>query len=107
MPVSVCDHCDTSFHWGWEEAFDKWGFNYGAGPIQTYTIQHALIEAGYEVALKQLGECNIVISSIQHRGIEQIPPGTNVGYVRARTYLPGPLIELLDKKFSSKAPYEF
>lgn len=106
MPLSVCDHCDSVFHWNWEEAFDKWGFLAGEGPVQTYTIQHALIKAGYEVTLKQLGACNIVISSIQIQGVEQIPAGTKVGYVHARMYLPCPIIELLDRKFPSKAPYD-
>ncbi len=108
MPVSVCDHCDNPFRWGWEDAFCRWGFNYGAGSVQTYTVQHVLIENGYEVALYQAGECNIVITSIKKQGVEQLqnPEGKSAGFLRPRQCLSAEVIALLDTTFLEKAPWD-
>lgn len=109
MPVSVCDHCDNPVHWGWEDAFCRWGFNYGAGPVQTYTVQHVLIENGYEVTLRQAGECNIVITSVKKQGIEQLqnPEGKSPGFLRPRQCLSREVIVLLDTVFLEKEPWDW
>lgn len=108
MPISACPHCDSSFRWSWEDAFCRYGFNYGTGPVQTYTIQHALIENGYEVTLQQAGECNIVIISVKKDGTEQLqnPEGKSIGFILPRKYLAAEVIALLDKTFPEKEPWD-
>lgn len=106
MPQAICHHCNSTFIWHWEEAFAKWGFLAGQGQMKTDTVQEVLADAGYEVEVRALGACNTVICSIKKDGKELIPQGIKIGYVPPRLFLPCSIIELLDRKFPSKMPYD-
>lgn len=83
--------------WTWEEAFDKFGFDDGDGPIMTDVVASVLRDAGYSVTAEPWGFHNVVISSIKDGdGLEQIPAGIALGYDEPRDYLPKTLIALLD-----------
>jgi len=83
-------------HWSWVEAFDKFGFDDGNGPVMTDEVVEALRTAGYDASAESWGSHNIVIGSIKHLGVDQIPAGTNIGYDDPRSYLPKAIIDLLD-----------
>ncbi len=108
MTISVCEHCDNLDHWGWEDAFCRWGFNYSLGSVQTYSVVHALVENGYEVGVQQAGKCNVVITSVKKGGIEQMqnPEGKELGFLRPRQCLPKEIIILLEATFSEKEVWE-
>jgi hypothetical protein len=84
--------------WSWEEAFDKFGFGDGDGPVMTDIVALVLETAGYTVAYETWGSHNVVIHSIKTAaGDEQIPrDGISFGYDDPRDYLPDAIITLLD-----------
>ncbi len=49
MPVSDCDNCGATYHWKWEEAFEKFGFGDGDGQVETWQVEALLTEAGFEI----------------------------------------------------------
>ncbi len=55
MPVSECDYYGGTLHWDWIEAFEKFGFGDGDGQVETWQVETALVEAGYEVRVEQWG----------------------------------------------------
>lgn len=100
MPISTCLTCGSSYHWRWEEAFDKFGFGDGDGQVETDTVVAVLENAGYRVEAQPWGMHNVVILSIKDRdGTEQIPEATTAGYDCPRTYLPRRIVRLLDREF--------
>ncbi|MCF0075221.1 hypothetical protein LZD49_32360 [Dyadobacter sp. CY261] len=107
MPISKCDTCDGDFHWNWEEAFDKFGFGDGDGHVETWTVEAALTEAGFEARVIGDGLHNAIIVSIKKEGIEQIPETARIGYDNPRDFLPRLIVRLLDKCFPSDNPYTF
>lgn len=98
MPNSPCDTCGHSYHWRWEEAFDKFGFGDGDGQRETCTVVAVLEKAGYIVETSELGLHNEIIDSIKKDGVEQIPYGTETGHDDPRQYLPAAIVTLLDAK---------
>ena len=100
MPISECDNCGGAYHWQWEEAFDKFGFNDGDGQIETWQVESVLVNAGYTVKVVEWGLHNTVIASIQKAGLVYIPDDGNshytFGYDNPRSYLPQEIIALLD-----------
>ena len=105
MPFTECQNCGGQYHWNWEEAFDKFGFNDGDGQVETWDVEGVLTQAGYEVDVNQWGLHNTVITSIKKDGMELIPETATVGYDNPRGYLPQQIIDLLDKAFPSNQPY--
>lgn len=102
MPKSTCHNCGgKSYYWRWEDAFDKFGFGDGDGPVMTDTVAKILHEAGYIVDVNAWGIHNIIIDSIKHKGRELIPQGTNIGYDDPRDYLPEKIVRLLDAKLAT------
>lgn len=98
MPISECDHCGGTYHWKWEEAFDKFGFGDGDGQIETWQVADALTDAGYEVEIEAWGLHNTIITSIKKAGKEIIPHDTCIlGYDDPREFLPQDIVKLLDK----------
>jgi hypothetical protein len=101
MPTTECDTCGGTLHWKWEEAFDKFGFLDGDGQVETWQVENVLTQAGYSVAVQDWGLHNTVIASIKADGKELIPhddPDIQFGYDDPRSYLPGAIIELLDRE---------
>ena len=101
MAKSECDNCGGEFHWIWEEAFDKFGFNDGDGQVETWQVEGVLTDAGYEVTVQEWGMHNTVIVSIKKDGVELIPyedQGLSFGHDDPRSYLPAEIITLLDQK---------
>ena len=83
--------------WSWEEAFDKFGFEDGDGPVMTDVVEAVLTDAGYTVAAEPWGMHNVVIQSIKDAsGAELMPSDIELGYDDPRDYLPEALIALLD-----------
>lgn len=83
--------------WSWEEAFDKFGFEDGDGPVMTYVVEAVLTDAGYTVIAEAWGMHNVVIQSIKDAsGVELISSDIELGYDDPRDYLPEILITLLD-----------
>jgi hypothetical protein len=102
MALSLCDHCGNPYTWNWTEAFEKFGFNDGAGPIETPLVESTLRRAGYDVETMQWGLHNLVICSIKKDGVELIrqdDPLLKFGYDYARAFLPQAIIDLLDVEF--------
>jgi hypothetical protein len=99
MATSKCEICGGDYHWFWEEAFSKFGFNDGDGQIETGQVCNALENAGYTVEELARGVHNTIIVSIKKDGIEQIPQSATVGYDDPRKYLPRKIVRLLDKAF--------
>jgi hypothetical protein len=86
-----------SISWSWEEAFDKFGFEDGDGPVMTDVVERVLTDAGYSVTAEPWGLHNVVIQSIKDAaGTDLIPADINLGYDDPRDYLPAALITLLD-----------
>ena len=101
MPISTCDHCNGDYHWSWTEAFDKFGFLDGDGQVETWQVEAVLIESGYDVIVEGWGLHNTVITSIKQDGRELIPendPEFRFGYDDPRSYLPAPIVALLDRE---------
>ena len=77
--------------WSWEEAFDKFGFEDGDGPVMTDVVEAVLWDAGYSVTAEPWGSHNVVIFSIKDaNGNEIIPSTVKIGYDDPRSYLPRP-----------------
>ncbi len=101
MVMTTCDNCGGTFHWSWEEAFDKFGFNDGDGQVETWQVESVLVEAGYDVIVTGWGLHNTVIRSIERDGQELMPQDDGefcVGYDCPRDYLPTAIIDLLDRE---------
>jgi hypothetical protein len=87
----------TIITWNWDEAFDKFGFDDGDGPIKTGVVARVLKEAGYTIAITTFGLHNDIITSIiSIDGAELIPSATKLGYDDPRDYLPDAIVRLLD-----------
>jgi hypothetical protein len=97
-PVTPCKICGGVYHWRWEEAFDKFGFDDGDGQVMTADVAQVLRAAGYEVMSAPWGTHNVTIYSIKHNGLEQIPEGAKAGYDNPRKYLTPSIVRLLDRK---------
>jgi len=101
MPIDECHCCGGDYHWRWEEAFDKFGFNDGDGQIETNQVADVLIKAGYQTDQQMWGMHNEIIISIKRDGAEYMPldnKSVRVGYDCPRTYLPKKIIDLLDEQ---------
>ncbi len=102
MAISECNNCGGEFHWLWEEAFDKFGFNDGDGQVETWQVEDVLTNAGYAVTVQGWGMHNTVIVSIKKDGSELIlyeDQDLSLGYDDPRSYLPAEIISLLDQEF--------
>ena len=99
MPIETCEHCGRDTHWIWEEAFEKFGFNDGDGPIETLQVSDCLTDAGYQVKDIQWGIHNKVICSIVDQYGKELMADETVtyGYDCPRSYLPSAIIKLLDE----------
>lgn len=107
MIKDYCECCGSVYEWGWEEAFDKFGFSDGDGNVNTHIIEDILVEAGYAIKTTQWGLHNLIISSIKDNDKELLPDENSsfvLGYDDPRTYLPKKIIELLDKELKSYQP---
>ena len=103
MATTDCKNCGGTYHWYWEEAFSKFGFWDGDGQVETWRIEDALREVGYETTAEEWGFHNVVIVSIRKDGRELIPKDDiKIGYDNPRTYLPREIIALLDEVFPSE-----
>lgn len=101
MVKDYCHCCGNEYEWGWEEAFDKFGFMDGDGNVNTGTVEEVLNQAGYETAVTHWSLHNLVITSIKKDGREILPVDNEkyvVGYDEPRDYLPSEIIELLDRE---------
>lgn len=99
MPISTCHTCGGHYQWDWEDAFDKFGFGDGDAQVETDTVVAVLENAGFSVEANPWGLHNVVITSIKDRdGTELIPETVSGGYDAPRSYLPKPIIRLLDRK---------
>lgn len=101
MPVCECDTCGSEYHWRWEEAFDKFGFNDGNGQVETWQVEVVLTQAGYTTTVEGWGIHNTVITSIKKNGKELIPydnPAYRFGYDDPRIFFSEELVELLDRE---------
>lgn len=88
--------------WQWEDAFDKFGFDDGDGPVGTGEVEQALNEGGFATRSEGFGLHNTVIVSIIREGVEFIPqdnPNIVIGYDDPRDYLPAEIVDLLDGDF--------
>lgn len=106
MVKEFCPTCCHYYHWHWEEAFDKFGFQDGDGSVETGQVESCLIEAGYDVVEDRYGLHNFIITSIKKDSVELIPASAIVGYDNPRHYLPAEIVELLDKELPSDTPYK-
>ncbi|GAB5552870.1 MAG: hypothetical protein Sapg2KO_24610 [Saprospiraceae bacterium] len=107
MIKDYCECCGGVYEWGWEDAFNKFGFSDGNGNVNTYVIEEILTDAGYCAEAKGWGIHNVVIFSIKENGKELMPDekaSFTVGYDDPREYLPKRIIELLDKEIKSYQP---
>lgn len=96
---TICPFCFHAHEWGWEEAFDKFGFDDGDGLVMTGAVVDVLAAAGYEAKSEPWGIHNIVITAITRDGVPLIPESVRLGYDHPRKYLPTELIALLDGAF--------
>lgn len=101
MATSDCRICGGTYHWFWEEAFDKFGFGDGKGQVETEQVRDFLVMAGCVVELHSWESHNTVIRSIVRDGIELIPETASVGYDDPRKYLPRDIVRMLDGAFPS------
>lgn len=106
MSVTTCTTCGGTYHWSWEEAFDKFGFGDGDGMVMTDTVADVLRDAGYTVTAEPWGFHNVVILSVKRDGQDLIPPTAVVGYDSPRNYLPTAIIDLLDEKLADDTEVE-
>jgi len=105
MPITQCDSKKCDYQWLWEDAFYEHGFQSGEGQIETYRVECVLTDSGYNVETDQFGTNNIVITSIKKDRRELLPvhyAGFNFGEDDPRDYLPGEIIQLLDKELPEK-----
>ena len=108
MPISECDNCGGCYHWNWEEAFDKFGFNDGDGQVETWAVASILEEAGYTTEVNDWSMHNTVIVSIKKGTLELVPhddPAFSFGYDNPRKYLPRIVVDLLDHKLGKDQKY--
>ena len=103
MPITACHHCRADHAWSWEEAFDKFGFEDGDGPVHTHLVAQILEATGLEVSCTVWGMHNTVIHSIQRSGEELIPADIRHGYDDPRDYLPADIVALLDQQLPADA----
>lgn len=99
MPRTECRVCGGDYHWQWEDAFDKFGFDDGDGQVMTQTVVIALEKAGYVVSSWHSGIHNEIVIGIAKDGVSLISNRTNCGYDDPRAYLPREIINLLDRAF--------
>lgn len=101
MSVTTCRCCGGAYHWSWEDAFDKFGFDDGDGMVMTAAVAVALEDAGYVVDHDVWGIHNEVIDSIKTKdGVELIPhERIQHGYDNPRDYLPEDVVAWLDATF--------
>jgi hypothetical protein len=102
MVTTICNTCGGELHWNWPEAFDRYGFGYGYGDIETWQVADVLTQAGYEVQVEEFGPANPVILSIKKDGQELIPEDSEdyrFGYEHPRDDLPQEVVALLDENF--------
>ena len=90
--------------WGWEEAFNKFGFGDGDGEVMTDSVVAAIQAKGYRVAHQVWGMHNDTIYEIKRAdGTVIYPPPSKpnyrVGYDNPRDVLPPDLVAHLDKEF--------
>lgn len=85
--------------WPWEDAFSHSGFDGGSNPLMLAMTAEALSAKGYAVAVDSCSFDNVVITSIERDDAEQISDSVKLGYDDPRSYLPAPIIELLDAAF--------
>lgn len=107
MSITTCGTCGGTYHWSWEDAFDKFGFGDGDGMVMTDTVADVLREAGYTVTVEPWGFHNIVIMSVKRDKQDLVPPTAVVGYDNPRHYLPTDIIDLLDEKLSKDAEVHY
>jgi hypothetical protein len=93
--VTVSYKCE--YHWDWTEAFNKFGFGDGDGPIETHKVVAVLEELGCRATIGSQGLHNAVIVSINREGVELIPDEVHTGYDNPREYLPEELVGALDR----------
>jgi hypothetical protein len=105
MATTKCDNCGHTYHWIWEDAFDKFGFGDGDGQIETWRVRAFLEHTGYEVEELTWSLHNVIIISIKKDGTELIPESAAVGYDDPRGYLPAGIIEALDREFPPSNPH--
>ncbi|MEZ5857129.1 MAG: hypothetical protein R3D67_21200 [Hyphomicrobiaceae bacterium] len=98
MSTTICKNCGAKLHWRWEDAFDKFGFDDGAGLVETQAVVDVLQAAGYRCKSHVWGLHNTVIVSIKTAdGEEVIPETATIGYDEPREYLPSEIVGLLDR----------
>jgi len=88
-------------NWGWEEAFDKFGFGDGDAMIMTHHVERAIEELGYTVWAESWGCHNTIVTHLSKDG-KDLLEGVNVGYDDPRVYLPDDLVEALDEIFDEE-----
>lgn len=104
MSTTTCPTCHSDYHWEWEEAFDKFGFNDGDGLIMTEHVAAKLRGGGFAVTVKSWGCHNVTIASIKRDGTELIPfDSISYGYDDPRDYLPQEIVNLLDEATFTEA----
>lgn len=91
-------------NWTWDEAFDKFGFADGDGPVYTHEVAAFIESLGYEVESDSWGMHNTVIFSIKRDGVEVIPADAEHGYDCPSTYLPADLVAALTEEFGPVDP---
>jgi hypothetical protein len=103
MPITEYENYGGRYNWYWEEAFAKFGFGDGDGPVQTWRVEEALRQGGYEPHSSDWGMHNTVIQCIFKDGADLIPHRhIQFGYDNPRDYLPREIIALLDAAFPSR-----
>ena len=88
-------------NWGWEEAFDKFGFGDGDAMIMTHHVERAIEGLGYTVWSDSWGCHNTIITHLSKDG-EDFLKDVRVGYDDPRMYLPDDLVEALDEIFNEE-----
>ena len=93
----------TTIVWEWDEAFDKFGFGDGDGPVMTDEVVDALRMHGYDCVVDFWGMHNTVIWKIT-KDDEVVFDSDNVGeyefgYDSARLFLPEAIVKILDEAF--------
>ena len=92
--------------WTWMEAFDKFGFGDGEDTNHTQEVVDVLKAAGY-VCNPAGGMHNYYMDSLKKDG-QVWEPNLSDGFIeqmdenRPRTWLPGEVVDLLDKAFPDK-----
>lgn len=99
MSFTTCTTCGNRYEWSWEEAFDKFGFEDGDGLVMTDHVADFLRSTGLSVTVQQYGFHNLVITDIERDGQSLIPETAQRGYDDPRDYLPGDLVDDLDRRF--------